>query len=152
MSAANNVVFIGRPTRDAELKTDTLATFAIAVNKTYRDKSGERRDQVDFFDMILGGSRAKALYQYIKKGRLLGFRCEARNNSFVDMNGNKRTQIQFVVLDVEFIPVSTGQGQAHAQSQPAQLPAAKVAPSPEAMETPAAQFAAAPYADDDIPF
>ena len=40
MSAINNATLIGRVVRDAELKTDTFATFAIAVNETYRKKDG----------------------------------------------------------------------------------------------------------------
>lgn len=143
MSAINNATLIGRVVRDAELKTDTFATFAIAVNETYRKKDGERAERVDFFDMVLSGPRAKALYQYVTKGRLLAFRCKARNNNYTDVNGVKRTQTQFLVLDIEFLPVGSA-----AKSQ-----ASSEHPSVEAMQTPAAQFAAAPsYYDEDLPF
>ena len=51
----NNVVLVGRMTRDAELRytpqSQAVATFTLAVNRNFKNQSGER--EADFINCVI---------------------------------------------------------------------------------------------------
>jgi len=51
----NNVVLVGRMTRDAELRytpsNQAVATFSLAVNRNFKNQSGER--EADFINCVI---------------------------------------------------------------------------------------------------
>lgn len=138
MSAINSTAFIGRIVQDAQLRTDTFATFSIAVNKKWKDDNGERHSHTDYFDLTLSGARAKSLAPHLTKGRLMAFHCEARNNEYKDTAGNKRRGIQFAVIDLEFIPDGSS-AKKDGEAKPAAAPA-PLHPAPQAQPAPAAEI------------
>ena len=70
----NNVILIGRLTRDPEVRytanTQTaVATFTLAVDRPV--KSGEEK-KADFPRVIVFGKQAENCEKYLSKGRLVG--------------------------------------------------------------------------------
>ena len=61
MAYLNKCFLIGHLTRDPELrvtpKGNSIATFGLAVNRTYRDESGASRDETAFVDIEVWGNR-----------------------------------------------------------------------------------------------
>ena len=79
----NNVVLVGRMTRDAELRytpqNQAVATFTLAVNRNFKNQSGER--EADFINVVIWRQQAENLANWAKKGALIGVtgRIQTRN-------------------------------------------------------------------------
>lgn len=69
----NNVVLMGRLTRDPELRYSdytkiAVATFSLAVERDYKDDSGEKK--TDFIDIVTFRNTAEFVSKYFKKGQM----------------------------------------------------------------------------------
>ena len=55
----NQVTLVGNLTRDPELRAtnsgNEVCRFSLALNYNYRDSTGERRDDVDYVDVVAWG-------------------------------------------------------------------------------------------------
>lgn len=84
----NNVVLIGRLTKDPELKHTQsnipFLRFTLAVNRTFT-QDGER--QADFINCIAWRNRAENLHKYQKKGALIGLEGRIETGSYESEKG-----------------------------------------------------------------
>ena len=103
----SKVIIVGNVTRDPELRSTPSGTqvcsFSVAVNRSYKDGSGSQVDQVSFFDCSAWGKQGETIAQYVKKGSgiLVSGRLEQR--SWEDKDGQKRSRVEIVVEDFNFI-------------------------------------------------
>ena len=108
----SKVIIVGNITRDPELRSTPSGTqvcgFSVAVNRNYRDGSGEQKENVSFFDCSAWGKSGEIIAQYAKKGSgiLVSGRLEQR--SWEDKEGQKRSRIEIVVEDFNFIGGADG--------------------------------------------
>ena len=98
----NQVILMGRLTRDPEQRTTTsgktIASFAIAVDR------GGQDDQADFFDVTAWEKLGELVVQYLSKGRRCLVQGRLRQDSWDDKEtGKKRTRIEVVATDVTFL-------------------------------------------------
>ncbi|MHC4107281.1 MAG: single-stranded DNA-binding protein [Planctomycetota bacterium] len=126
MSANFNKVFLmGNLTRDVELKytpnNQAVAAIGIAVNRRYRTKEGEDREDTTFVDCEAWGRTAEVMNQYLAKGRPVFVEGRLKLDRWQDKDGNNRSKLRVVVENFQFID-SRGGGQAPAQGG-AQQPA-----------------------------
>ena len=100
----NKIVIIGRPTRDPELKSTNAGTsvcnFSVAVDRTYRDKEGNR--PTDFFDISVFGATAEFVAKYFKKGSSIAISGAMESRKFVDKDGNNRIAWSLHADEVNF--------------------------------------------------
>ena len=72
MAYLNKVFIIGNLTRDPELRVTPKGTqicqFGIAVNRSFKDESGQTRDDVTFVDVEAWGKQAEVIAKYLAKG------------------------------------------------------------------------------------
>lgn len=65
----NRVVLVGRLTKDPELRYTpsgvAMARFTLAVNRTFKDASGEQ--QADFINIIVWRKQAENTANFLKK-------------------------------------------------------------------------------------
>ena len=115
MRGFSKVVIAGNLTRDPELRTTTSGSnvcgFSVAVNRVYRDSSGEQKESVSFFDCSAWNKLGETINQYAKKGTgvLISGRLEQR--SWEDKaTGQKRSRVEIVVEDFNFIGNSRDNG------------------------------------------
>ena len=85
----NRVELVGRLTRDPELRTvssgNSVATFTVAVNRRFADKStGER--QADFITCVAWRQQAEFICRNFSKGRLILIDGDLRTRSYDDRN------------------------------------------------------------------
>lgn len=87
----NNVVLVGRLTRDPELKYTTsnvaVATFSLAVNRTFKDANGER--ETDFINCVIWRQQAENLANWAKKGALIGITGRIQTRSYENQQGQR---------------------------------------------------------------
>ena len=66
----NNVVLVGRLTRDPDLRYTSsgvaVATFSLAVNRNFTSQNGER--ETDFINCVIWRKPAETLANYARKG------------------------------------------------------------------------------------
>ncbi len=109
----NKVFLIGNLTRDPELtKTAgdvSVCHFAIAVNRSYTSSDGER--QTDFFNVTAWRGLADTVARYSKKGNKIAVTGSIQIRNYEDNQGNKRTAVDIIAQDIEFLtPRSTNSG------------------------------------------
>ena len=110
----SKAIIVGNLTRDPELRTTASGTqvcsISVAVNRSYKGTSGEQQDQVSYFDCSAWGKLGETIAQYAHKGSgiLISGRLEQR--SWEDKEGQKRSRIEIVVDDFNFIGGGNGGG------------------------------------------
>ena len=96
----NNVVLVGRMTRDAELHYTTqnlaVATFTLAVNRNFKNQSGER--EADFINVVIWRQQAEKLANWAKKGALIGITGRIQTRNYDNQQG-QRVYVTEVVAD-----------------------------------------------------
>ena len=96
----NNVVLVGRLTRDPELRFTAngtaTATFNLAVNRNFTNQSGER--EADFVNCVIWRKPAETLANYAKKGTLLGVVGRIQTRNYENQQG-QRVYVTEVVCD-----------------------------------------------------
>lgn len=89
----NNVVIVGRLTKDPELRYLTsgtaVATFTLAIDRDYKNKDGSIT--TDFIPVEIMGKPAEFVANYITKGRLVGVQGSIRVDRYETPDGEKRT-------------------------------------------------------------
>lgn len=107
----NKVFLIGNLTRDAELKTlpsgSAVATFGLATNRTYTDKTGQKQTETEFHSLVLWGKRAEVLTQYLTKGKMIFVEGRLKTTSWTSPAGEKKNRIEIFVEDLQLGPKST---------------------------------------------
>ena len=108
MRGFSKAIITGNLTRDPELRSTpngaSVCSFSVAVNRTYRDASGEQKEDVSFIDCSAWGKLGEMISQYAKKGTgvLVSGRLDQR--SWEDKTtGSKRSRVEIVVEDFNFI-------------------------------------------------
>ena len=100
----NNVVIMGRLTKDAELKTTangiSVTSFTIAVDRKF-NKQGEEK-QADFIDIIAWRGTAEFISKYFRKGSMIAVQGSIQTRMYEDKNGNKRKAVEIVADEVSF--------------------------------------------------
>lgn len=90
----NNVVLVGRLTRDPELRYipgsgTPVANFTLAIDRDYKNRDGST--STDFIPVEIMGKPAEFCANYITKGRLVGVQGSIRVDRYETPNGEKRT-------------------------------------------------------------
>lgn len=127
----NNVVLVGRLTRDAELRytpqNQAVATFNLAVNRNFKNQSGER--EADFINVVIWRQQAENLANWTKKGSLIGITGRIQTRSYENQQG-QRVYVTEVVAD-SFQILEKRDNSANQSNMDSQMP---------------------PFSDDDLPF
>lgn len=102
----NKVVLMGNLTRDPELRTtpngQNVASFSLAVNRSWKNANGEQQEAVDYIDCNIWGKPAEIINQYMKRGSgiLVSGRLQQRS---WEQEGQKRSKVEVVVEDFNFV-------------------------------------------------
>lgn len=101
------VVLMGNMTRDAELRYTpngkAVSSFGLAVNRVYKDASGEKQSSVDFFDVVSWGKLAEIVSQYGKKGQGIHVIGRLQNRSWEAQDGSKRNKTEVIATDISLV-------------------------------------------------
>lgn len=154
----------GNLTRDPELRATQSGTqvlhLGVAVNDRRRNpQTGNWEDYPNFIDCVMFGTRAEAIQRYLSKGTKVAIEGRLRYSSW-ERDGQKRSKIEVVVDEIEFMSSRQGGGNSngggYAQQQGGYAVPAQQAPYQQAAPAPAPVPVAAPPAadvyDEDIPF
>lgn len=107
MANLNKVFLIGNLTRDPELRYTpagvAVANLGVAVNRRFRDKSGELKEDVCFLTVTVWDKQAEACCQYLQKGSPIFVEGVLQSRSWETTDGQKRSTIDVRAERVQFL-------------------------------------------------
>lgn len=129
MPALNHVVLLGNLTREPELRYTPNGTavcdLGLAVNRRYTTNNGEKREDVLFITCVAWGKTAENCAEHLEKGSLVAVEGRLQSRTWEDKQGQKRTSIEVVAEQVQFLSFRDGgrdSGRRPQSPQPARTP------------------------------
>jgi single-strand DNA-binding protein len=109
MGFLNRVMLIGNLGRDPEIRYTKegvpVATFTIATNEYYRDRSGEKVVRTEWHRIVVWRKLAEWAGQYLSKGKQVYVEGKIRTREYDDKNGIKRRVTEIVALRIQLLGV-----------------------------------------------
>ncbi|MEA3321526.1 single-stranded DNA-binding protein [Sutcliffiella horikoshii] len=101
----NRVVLVGRLTKDPELRYTpsgvAVATFTLAVNRTFQNQQGER--EADFINCVVWRKQAENAANFLKKGSLAGVDGRVQTRNYEGQDGKRVYVTEIVAESVQFL-------------------------------------------------
>ena len=114
MPSYNKVLLMGNLTRDVQLKStsggQSVADIAIAVNRKFKTKDGQEREEVTYVDCECWGPCAEVIAKYFSKGKPIFIEGRLKLDSWEDKDGQKRSKMRVVIEDFQFVEGRGGGG------------------------------------------
>lgn len=126
----NQVTLMGNLTRDPESRQtpsgQSVCSFSLALNRSYRDQAGEWKEATDYIDIVAWGPLGERVAQYLSKGRRCLVQGRLQSRSW-EQEGQKRSKVEVLANDVTFLDGrgSEAAGEQGESSQPAAQPSSK---------------------------
>lgn len=97
----NKAMVIGNITRDPESRStpngQNVCNFGIATNRFWKDQqSGEKKQSVEYHNIVAWGKLAEICSQYLKKGKKIYLEGRLQTRTWDDQAGNKRNRTEIV--------------------------------------------------------
>ena len=97
----NNVVLIGRLTKDPELKYSqagkAYCRFTVAINREFN------REEADFINCLAFGKTAETIAEWLGKGRRIALQGRIQTGSYQNSNGDTVYTTEVVADRFEFV-------------------------------------------------
>ena len=156
----NKAFLYGNLTRDPELRAlpsgAQVASFALATNRTYKDKDGAKKESVEFHNIVAFGRQAELIGQYMKKGRPIFVEGRIQTRSWDDKtSGEKKYRTEVVVENFQFGPSAPGGGSYGGGShddQDQSAPRGRGSSAPASDKSSDIEYPAEDISPEDIPF
>lgn len=108
MASYNKVILMGNLTRKPEVRYAPNGTpivkFGLAVNRRYKDASGEWKEEPTFVDITMFGKRGEAFAKYHDKGKPAFVEGSLRFDTWDDkQSGEKRSKLYVVGEEWQFV-------------------------------------------------
>ncbi len=104
--SVNQVTLMGNLTRDPELRQtptgQSVCSFSLALNRAYKDQSGEWVEATDYIDVVAWGPLGERVSQYLAKGRRALVQGRLQSRSW-EQEGQKRSKVEVLASDVTFL-------------------------------------------------
>ena len=101
----NKAIIIGNLTRDPEQKAlpsgVTVTNFSLATNNTYKDKDGNKQEDVEYHNVVVFGKQAESAGQYLKKGQSALIEGRIQTRSW-EADGVKKYRTEVIADRVQF--------------------------------------------------
>ena len=108
----NQVILMGNLTRDPELRQtpngQSVCSFSLALNRSYKDASGEWQEATDYIDVVAWATLAERVSQYLTKGRRCLVQGRLQSRSW-EQDGAKRSKVEVLANDVTFLDSRGGE-------------------------------------------
>lgn len=99
----NKATIIGNLTRDIELTAlpsgVNVAKFGVATNRNWKDKDGNRQEEVEFHNVVAFGKQAEVLNQYMKKGSQILVEGRLKTSNWDDKDSGKKMYRTEIILE-----------------------------------------------------
>jgi len=152
----NKAFLYGNLTRDPEMKAlpsgIKVTNFAIATNRTYKDKDGNKKETTEFHNAVAFGKQAELIEQYLKKGRGIFVEGRLQTRSWDDKATNtKKYRTEIIVENFQFGPSPMG-GQGGGTYTPSQTEGGAKSATDKSAKIDTIEYPTEEINPEDIPF
>jgi single-strand DNA-binding protein len=150
----NKAMVYGNLTRDPELKAlpsgMNVCSMSIATNRVYKDRDGNKQENVDYHNVVVFGVQAENSAKYLTKGNGVYVEGRLQTRSW-EKDGAKQYRTEIVADRVQFGPKN---GSASGGGAPSgdSAPAAAAAPKDEGKAPAVPAYPEEDINPEDIPF
>ena len=139
MANLNKVFLIGNLTRDPELRYTpggtAVANLGLAVNRRFKDSTGELKEEVCFLTVTVWDKQAEACCQYLQKGSPVFVEGVLQSRFWETPDGQKRSAIDVRAERVQFLgSYGNAKDKDDKLNKDAMMDAASTTPSSEAIK------------------
>ena len=103
----NHVVIVGHLTRDPALRylpsQTPVVESALAVNRRWKTPTGEKKEEVGFFEFVGYGKQAETISKHLKKGNPLLISGRLSFQAWTNQEGKPRSKVFITVESFQFI-------------------------------------------------
>jgi len=100
----NKVMLIGNLTRDPEMRYTpqgtAVCTFGVATNRSWTLESGEKKEDVEFHNIVAWNKLAEICAQLLKKGRKVYVEGRLSTRSWQGQDGTQKQRTEVVISDM----------------------------------------------------
>lgn len=100
----NKVMLIGNLTRDPEMRYTpqgaAVCTFGLATNRQWTTESGEKKEDVEFHNVVAWNKLAEICAQLLKKGRKIYVEGRLATRSWQGQDGAQKQRTEVVISDM----------------------------------------------------
>ena len=130
-------MLIGNLTRDPEMRYTpqgtAVCTFGVATNRSWTLESGEKKEDVEFHNIVAWNKLAEICAQLLKKGRKVYVEGRLSTRSWQGQDGTQKQRTEVVINDMVILDKKTDNPE---DAGGIEIPEAQIAPE-EIAEKPA---------------
>jgi len=126
MPNLNSVALIGHVGKSPELRFTPNGTsvcdFSIAVNRRWTTRDGEKKEETDWFTVVVWGKLAESCNQFVAKGSLIFVSGSVSLHKWTTQDSEERSRLEVRANSVVFLSKKTnGESNAH-ELEPEDVP------------------------------
>ena len=110
MSSLNKVMIIGNVGREPEMRFTPngkpVTSFSVATNRVYSSADGERKEETEWFNVVVWNKLAEQCNQFLGKGRLVYVEGRLQTRSWDGQDGQKHYRTEVIAEQVTFLDKS----------------------------------------------
>lgn len=134
----------------------SVCKFGLAINRSFKDAEGNRREETTFIDVESFGPRGEALARFFSKGKPIFVEGRLKLDQWESQAGEKRSKLLVDLENWEFVGAKQDSYEGQPQSRETTSSASHNAPLPSA-DSNVGSDSSSPPADDpdlneDVPF
>lgn len=107
MASLNRVLLMGNLTKAPVLRYTpggaAVADLSLAINSSFMNKAGERKDEVCYVDVVTWGRQAETAAEYLTKGSPIFVEGRLQLDSWETGEGDKRSKLRVRASRVQFL-------------------------------------------------
>lgn len=123
MASMNRVFLMGNLTKAPALRYTpsgtAVADLSLAINSSYVNKAGEKKDEVCYVDIVAWGRQAETAAEYLTKGSPILVEGRLQLDSWETGEGDKRSKLRVRAARVQFLGRGKGAPPRPAETEPA---------------------------------
>ncbi|MDO8466943.1 MAG: single-stranded DNA-binding protein [bacterium] len=110
----NKVFILGRLTADPILRStpggQQVASFSLATNRYWTDKAGQKKEEVEYHNIVVWGRSAEIAGKFLTRGGLALVEGRLQTRKWQDKQGQNRSTTEIIADRIELGPRSGGVG------------------------------------------
>lgn len=110
----NKAFVLGNVTRDPEVRAmpsgQQVTSFGIATNRFYTDSAGQKKQDVEFHNIVCFGKLADISSRYLTKGSLVLIEGRIKTRNWQNSAGIKQYKTEIIADSLQLGPRSAGPG------------------------------------------
>src|SRR5207248_11363951 len=121
----NKIMLIGNLGKDPDLQVTSEGTpfvrFSLAVNRSYKTQSGEKKEEAEWFNIVAWRQLAETCEKYLHKGSKVYIEGRLTQRKYTDKNGIERLAVEVIASDMEMLSPKQA-GASSENGDPLELP------------------------------